>query len=85
MIRARDDPTVSIFLGFHNGGYPSAQKLANGEWRDGTYAEYAKFPLENVFPLAEEVLMRKYQYPVPDLCFIGTALVPFGGFVDIGI
>jgi hypothetical protein len=51
-------------MGMHGG---NAMKLMEGEWRDGSYAEYAKFPLENVFPLDEEVLLRKLGYGVEDL------------------
>lgn len=43
-------------------------KLIEGEWRDGTYAEYAKFPTENVFPLNEEILLGKLGYSIEDLC-----------------
>jgi NADPH:quinone reductase-like Zn-dependent oxidoreductase len=64
-IRARDDPNTAILMGLHGGAAP---KLMEGEWRDGTYAEYAKFPLENVFPLNEELLLKRFGYQVEDLC-----------------
>jgi hypothetical protein len=34
-------------------------KLMEGEWRNGSFAEYAKFPMENVFRLDEEILCVK--------------------------
>ena len=66
-VRARDDSNLAILLGLHGG---AALKLIEGEWRDGTYAEYAKFPTENVFPLNEEILLGKLGYSIEDLCAI---------------
>lgn len=64
-VRARDAPELSILMGLHGGGAPM---LMEGEWRDGSFAEYAKFPLENVFALDEENLFGKLGYTVEDLC-----------------
>lgn len=64
-VRARDAPELSILMGLHGGGAPS---LMEGEWRDGSFAEYAKFPLENVFALNEERLFGKLGYKIEDLC-----------------
>jgi len=66
-VRARDDPNLAILMGIHGGAAP---KLMDGEWRDGSYAEYAKFPTENVFPLNEEILLGKFGYSLEDLCTI---------------
>jgi NADPH:quinone reductase-like Zn-dependent oxidoreductase len=42
-IRSRDDPTGAIFLaGVHEGFTDGSRKLMHGEWRDATFAEYAK-------------------------------------------
>lgn len=84
-IRARDDPDVSILFGIHGGGYPAAQKLMDGEWRDATYAEYARFPLENLYPLDENVLFNKLGYTVSDLCLMPVCLVPFGGLSEVDV
>lgn len=84
-IRARDNPNVSILYGMHGGGYPAAQKLMDGEWRDATYAEYARFPLENLYPLNEDVLFNKLGYTVSDLCLIPVCLVPFGGLSEVDV
>jgi threonine dehydrogenase-like Zn-dependent dehydrogenase len=84
-IRARDDPNVSILFGIHGGGYPAAQKLMDGEWRDATYAEYARFPLENLYPLDEDVLFNKLGYTVSDLCLMPVCLVPFGGLSEVNV
>ncbi|KAE9370729.1 putative isopropanol dehydrogenase [Stipitochalara longipes BDJ] len=64
-VRARDDPNLAILMGIHGGAAP---KLMDGEWRDGSYAEYAKFPIENIFPLNEEILLGKFGYSIEDLC-----------------
>jgi len=59
--------------------------LMDGEWRDGSFAEYAKFPLENVFALDEERLFGKLGYKIEDLCSIPGFLVPFGGLSEINV
>lgn len=64
-ISARDDPNAAILMGMHGG---AAMKLMEGEWRNGSFAEYAKFPLENVFALSEELLCGKMGYSIEDLC-----------------
>ncbi|KAL2797232.1 isopropanol dehydrogenase [Aspergillus keveii] len=84
-IRARDDPSVSILYGIHGGGYPAAQKLMDGVWRNATYAEYARFPLENVYPLNENILMGRLGYTINDLCLMPVCLVPFGGLSEVDV
>ena len=58
-IHSRDDPDVSFLQGYI--GSPTSagsvlQSKAAG-WSNGTFAEYARVPLENVFPLDEELLI----------------------------
>jgi NADPH:quinone reductase-like Zn-dependent oxidoreductase len=57
-IRSRDNPNDAFLSGlssrFTEGG---GAKLMGGEWRDSTYAEYAKVPLENCVPLDEARLL----------------------------
>jgi D-arabinose 1-dehydrogenase-like Zn-dependent alcohol dehydrogenase len=84
-IRARDNPSVSILFGVHGGGYPAAQKLMDGEWQNVTYAEYTTFPLENLYPLNEDLLINKLGYTLSDLCFLPVCLVPFGGLSDVDL
>ncbi|CRG88790.1 hypothetical protein PISL3812_05825 [Talaromyces islandicus] len=85
-IRARDNPSVSILFGIHGGGYPAAQKLMDGEWRNASYAEYTAFPLENLYPLNEDVLFGKnLGYTVSDLCLMPVCLVPFGGLSEVDV
>lgn len=45
----------------------------------------AVFPLENVFPLDESVLLGKLGYAVEDLCAISACNVPFGGLASIAL
>ncbi|KAE8445412.1 hypothetical protein EG329_013425 [Mollisiaceae sp. DMI_Dod_QoI] len=81
-VRARDDPDKAILMGLHGG---AAMKLMEGEWRHGTFAEYAKFPLENVFSLNEEILCGKLGYTIEDLCSTPAYLVPYGGLAEINL
>ncbi|KAJ6509056.1 chaperonin 10-like protein [Mycena sanguinolenta] len=84
-IAGRDDPTSLILHGLYSGTAPGSAKLAEGEWRDSTYAEYAKVPLENCFPLDETRLLGDLGYKVEDLMYLGTMSVPFGGLRDVGV
>jgi len=71
-VSARDDPNTAILMGMHGGAAPN---LMEGEWRNGSFAEYAKFPMENVFVLDEELLCGKMGYGIEDLCALpGTSL-----------
>ena len=63
-IRARDAPDAGMLMGLHGGG---AKALMDGEWRDGSFAEYARWPLENVFELDEAKLFGELKYSVQDL------------------
>ncbi|PVG03608.1 isopropanol dehydrogenase [Serendipita vermifera] len=79
-VRARDDPSASILQGLFGGG--PGERLMNEEWRHGSYAEYLKAPLENIFPLDEEVLTKRLGYTISDLTYIPTLMVPFGGLTE---
>ena len=90
MIRGRDDPSAIFLFGLHEGGSEQSQKLMRGEWRDSTYAEYVKVPLENCVPVSENILCRPRSdgglgYAVEKLAFVTSLLVPYGGFRDIGL
>lgn len=71
-------------MGLHSGA-PNARSLMDGEWRNATWAEFAKFPLENLYPLNEDLLLKTQGYTIRDLCTLTTALVPFGGLDEIGL
>jgi threonine dehydrogenase-like Zn-dependent dehydrogenase len=77
-------------MGIHEGHTSGSQKLMRGEWKDATYAEYAKLPLENVYPLDEKRLLGKKEggglgLELEDLCDLSRLAVPMGGLSDIGV
>jgi NADPH:quinone reductase-like Zn-dependent oxidoreductase len=74
-IRARDQPATTVLQGLS--AVASAELMA--QWAHGSFAEYAVFPLENVFPLNEDRLLRRMGYNVEDLCLISACNVAFGG------
>lgn len=85
VIRARDDPDTLFLSAIHDSGAPGSAKLMKDVWRDGTFAEYARFPLENCIALNEDKLCRTLGYSVHDLMYMAHLLVPFGGLRDIGL
>ncbi|KAH8805445.1 GroES-like protein [Xylogone sp. PMI_703] len=85
VIRPRDNPSLLFLTSFHHGFSPNAEKLMQGEWRDGTFAEYAKMPLENLFLLDEAKVLGSLGYTPTDLVSMARMLVPYGGIHDIGI
>jgi threonine dehydrogenase-like Zn-dependent dehydrogenase len=89
-IAARDDPGVRILSGLSQGQTEESRRLMEGEWRESTYAEYARLPLENLYALDEKRLMGKPEegglgYKPEHLCFAMQALVPLGGLRSIGL
>ena len=84
-VQGRDDNTARFLLGLNEGFSEGSQRLMHGEWRDSTWAEYAKVPLENCIPLDETRLTKDLGYTIDDLAYLQTALVPYGGLRDIGL
>ncbi|KAH9897269.1 alcohol dehydrogenase [Xylariomycetidae sp. FL2044] len=87
-IRGRDDAAARCLSGLSEGVNEGGRTLMHGEWRDSTYAEYVKMPLENLYPLDEKRLLGSPSegglgYDVEDLVYIPTMLVPFGGLRDV--
>ncbi|KAF2027287.1 GroES-like protein [Setomelanomma holmii] len=83
VIRSRDDPDCLFLSAIHDSGAEGSAKLMREVWRDGTFAEYAKFPLENCIPLNEDRLCVGLGYTVQDLMYMAHLLVSFGGLRDI--
>lgn len=88
-IRARDDHEVSFLAGLHDGYSAGSKKLAR-EWRDWSYAEYCRVPLENCFVLDERRLLGGQDqgglgYSLNDLVYINRLMVPHGGLVDVDL
>ena len=89
-IRGRDDATSTFLSGIHEGFSDGSKRLMHGEWKDSTYAEYCKVPLENCNPLNEGRLLGSVKhgglgYDVEDLAYLSALLVPYGGLRDIGV
>lgn len=80
-IRGRDEPSNVVLQGLHGGAFTDLMS----QWTDGSYAEYAVFPMENVFPLDETRLCGELGYAVEDLCTIPICNVPFGGLTTIDV
>ena len=83
-IRGRDNPAVALISGLSDVGEPGARKLMSGEWRNSTYAQYARVPLENCFPLDEARLCGSLVdgglgYNVAQLTWLGMPVVGYGG------
>lgn len=85
VIRGRDDPAAVMLSGIIEGNTDGARKLMRGEWRDGTYAEYAKVPLESCTVLDEGRLCGGLGYSIEELAWISPPLVPYGGLRDVGV
>lgn len=85
MIRGRDDPAKSILLGVHGGLTEGAARLMQGDWRHGSCAEYAHWPLENVHVLDEEKLTASRGYSVHDLAYLQRLLVPMDGLSELDV
>jgi threonine dehydrogenase-like Zn-dependent dehydrogenase len=85
MIRGRDDPTKSILLGVHGGISEGAARLMAGDWRDGSCAEFARWPLENVHALDERKLVQEQGYTFHELAYLVRLLVPLGGLSELDV
>lgn len=89
-VRGRDDPNAKIMIGMYEGYSDATRKLMRGEWREGTFAEYVKAPLENCFVLDEARFTGSVGdgglgYEMERLTYISTLLVPYGGLRDVGL
>lgn len=89
-IRGRDDPAAIILSGITEGATEGGRKLMHGEWRDSSYAEYMKAPLENCIPLNETRLCGPVSkgglgYSIEQLSWLGQPLVAFGGLKSINL
>ena len=87
-IRGRDDSSAVFLSGITDGSSEGGRKLMAGEWRDSSYAQYAKVPLENAILLDERRLTGDPNdgglgYEIQRLAYIPKFLVPFGGLRDI--
>ncbi|PVH89767.1 alcohol dehydrogenase [Cadophora sp. DSE1049] len=84
-VKGRDDPTSAFLMGIHEGYSEGSRTLMRGEWRDATFAEFAKLPLENCHVLDEGVLLGKLGYRMAELQEMNRLLIPYGGLRDIDL
>lgn len=80
------------FLSAISGGFSAASErlMAEGGFRDGSYAEYMRVPLENLFLLDEARLLGSPSsgglgLQLEDLCQFTLLAVPHGGFSSVGL
>jgi threonine dehydrogenase-like Zn-dependent dehydrogenase len=59
MVHLRDDPTKFFVLGYHGGYTPEERKVSSGYWKDGCFAEFARFPAENAHVIDERLLAKQ--------------------------
>ncbi|KAI1124922.1 GroES-like protein [Nemania abortiva] len=85
VVRGRDDPGAIYLWGIHDGYSVGAQKLSREIWHDGTFAEFAKVPLENCIPLNEARLYGDLGYSARELVYLFHLLVPYGGLRTIDL
>ena len=83
VVRGRDDQSALFLWGIHEGFTEGSRKLMRDVWRDGTFAEFAKAPLESCIPLDEARLCQGLGYSIQDLMYLSYLLVPYGGLRDI--
>ncbi|SPQ24269.1 5b8e800e-8472-4394-ad96-587a785498e3 [Thermothielavioides terrestris] len=83
-IHARDDPGTVMFSGLYAGG-DGGKILMEGEWRNSSFAQFVKAPLENCHVLNETKLCRELGYAVGQLTWIARAVVAYGGLRSIGL
>ncbi|TRX89859.1 hypothetical protein FHL15_009292 [Xylaria flabelliformis] len=85
VVRGRDDPEAIYLWSIHDGYGPGSQKLSREVWHDGTFAEFAKVPMENCIPLNEVRLCKDLGYSARELIYLSHLLVPFGGLRTIDL
>ncbi|KAF6843359.1 isopropanol dehydrogenase [Colletotrichum musicola] len=89
LIQARDRGGIYI-SGMMEGFDEGSQRLSRGEWRDSTYADFAKVPLENCHPMDEKRLLGDIKtdglgYSILDLTHLFSMFIPFGGLADVDV
>ncbi|KAG7423062.1 alcohol dehydrogenase [Fusarium oxysporum f. sp. raphani] len=82
-VRARDDPNVVIMSGHLNGAGAEGKKLMQGEWRDGSFQQYLKVPLENVHILDDQRLIEELGYSPAVLQSIAHYSVAGGAIMEV--
>lgn len=89
-IQGRDSDSSLVLSGLSSGFNSQSNALMEGEWRNSTFAEFAKVPLENCFPLDEGRLLGSPSdgglgYSIGDLAYLFFTSVPFGGLRSVDL
>ncbi|KAF4974356.1 hypothetical protein FZEAL_8734 [Fusarium zealandicum] len=89
-VRGRDDTSVNILWTMYDGQTEDSKRLHRDVWRDGSFAEYVRSPLENTYPLDEEALCGPVSegglgYSIEDLVHIIPHSVAYGGLRSINL
>ena len=74
----------SLAKGYYGGQTVEEQKLSSRYWKDGCFAEYARFPAENIHPLDEMSLERNGITP-NQLCELASIIPAMGAVNSINI
>ncbi|KAI1846918.1 hypothetical protein JX266_007139 [Neoarthrinium moseri] len=92
LVRARDaqDGPKQFLSAFFDGFSAASKKLMRDAFRDGTFAEYVRVPLENVFVLDESRLLGSpgsggLGLQVEELGELVALPVPFGGLNGVDL
>ncbi|KAH8890931.1 alcohol dehydrogenase [Thozetella sp. PMI_491] len=89
-IHSRDAPSDVFLSGITHGGSRGGSILMEGEWRDSSFAQFVKAPLENVHALDEARLLGSPTDGGLGLCaeqltWMKLGVVPYGGFRAIDV
>lgn len=84
-VHARDDPDVVILWGVFDGLDERTKRFTKTNWRDGCWAEYARAPLENTWPLDEDLFIGKLGLQIQDLVHLGPLVVVYSGLRKINV
>ena len=85
VIHARDNPDAFFLSAVIEGFTHESKSLMRNVWRDGSFAEFMKAPLENCIQLNEDQLCRGLGYTISELTYMAYLLVPYGGLKDINL
>ncbi|KAL7916807.1 GroES-like protein [Trichoderma velutinum] len=84
-LRARDDPNTAVVWGGFDGFDPRTKQFVKNNWRDGSWAEYVRAPLENTWVLNEDKLIGKLGLQTRDLLHLGYLSVLYAGLRRIHV
>ncbi|PGH13813.1 hypothetical protein AJ79_03381 [Helicocarpus griseus UAMH5409] len=79
----RDEPSVSILQGYMGTPTPPGIRLGNAWKQGGTMAEYARPPLESIYPLDESLLVEKLGYSFAELVTLNDTCTVAAGLLEL--